>query len=175
MDADALIERLGLVPLPMEGGYFAETYRSDEVIPASALHARYARDKALCSAIYYLLTPGVVSLMHRLTSDEVFHFYAGDPVEMLKLCPDGSHEVVIIGSDIQAGQTPQVVVDRGVWQGCRLVPGGKWALMGTTVSPAFDFDDYEAGDRDELISRYPDRADLIRLLTPGRDDHENTK
>ena len=157
MEADALIATLGLKPLPIEGGYFAETYRSDETIPG--------RDKAISTAIYYLLTPDTVSRMHRLASDEVFHFYAGDAVEMLMLCADGASEVVIIGSDIEAGHAPQAVVPRGVWQGCRLISGGKWALMGTTVAPAFDYDDYEPGDRADLIRRYPNRADLIADLT----------
>ena len=165
MDADELIARLGLKPLPMEGGYFAETYRSEDVIPASALDPRYGRPKALSTAIYYLLTPGVASRMHRVASDEIFHFYAGDAVEMLRLHADGSHEVVIVGSDIEAGHAPQVIVPRGVWQGCRLMPGGKWALMGTTVSPAFDFDDYEPGDRADLIGQYPGCAEMIRELT----------
>ena len=165
MDARTLIEKLGLKPLPIEGGYFVETYRCDEVIAASALDGRYGREKALSTAIYYLLTPETVSLIHRLRSDEVFHFYAGDPVDMLQLMPDGLHARVLIGSDIEAGQTPQVVVPRGVWQGCRLMTGGRWALMGTTVAPAFDYGDYESGDRDELISRYPDCAELIRTLT----------
>jgi len=165
VDAQALIDKLGLKPLPIEGGYFAETYRSDETIPASALDSRYGRDKAFSTAIYYLLTGDVVSRMHRLASDEVFHFYAGDPVEMLRLFADGSHEVVILGGDVEAGQTPQVVVPRGVWQGCRLAPGGSWALMGTTVAPAFDREDYEPGDRDALIRAYPECAGLIRLLT----------
>jgi predicted cupin superfamily sugar epimerase len=173
VEADELIAKLGLKPLPIEGGYFAETYRSDETIPASAL--RIGRDKAVSSAIYYLLTPDTISRMHRLTSDEVFHFYAGDAVEMLMLSADGVSEVVTIGSDIEAGQRPQVVVPRGVWQGCRLTAGGEWALMGTTVAPAFDHEDFEPGDRADLIRRYPDRADLITNLTAGRDDYENTK
>ena len=167
MEADELIAKLGLKPLPIEGGYFAETYRSDETISASALRPGRGRDKAVSSAIYYLLTPDTVSRMHRLASDEVFHFYAGDAVEMLMMFADGASEVVLIGSDIEAGQRPQAVVPRGVWQGCRLIAGGKCALMGTTVAPAFDFDDYEPGDRNDLIRRYPDRADLILHLTQG--------
>lgn len=165
VDARALIEKLGLRPLPEEGGYFAETYRCDETVPGSALHPRYGRDKALSTAIYYLLTPGAVSLMHRLRSDEVFHFYAGDPVEMLQLLPDGSHRTILLGSDIEAGEAPQAVVPRGVWQGCRLAAGGNYALMGTTVAPAFDCEDYEPGDRDDLIRRYPACAEMIEALT----------
>lgn len=165
MDADVIIQTLGLKPLPMEGGYFFETYRCEEVIPASTLDGRYGQDKAISTAIYYLLTNNSVSLLHRIISDEVFHFYAGYPVEMLQLMPDGSCEIIILGSDIEAGQRPQVIVPRGVWQGCRLRSGGDWALMGTTVAPAFDFEDYEPGNREDLIRLYPDCAELIRTLT----------
>ena len=162
-----MIERLGLVPHPAEGGYFAETYRSDEAVPASALPARYGRDKALATAIYYLITPATFSAMHRLASDEVFHFYAGDAVEMLQLASDGSHRVIRLGSDVEAGELPQAVVPKFVWQGSRLAPGGEWALLGTTVAPAFDYDDYEQGDRGKLIEAYPACEGMIRALTRG--------
>ena len=165
MDVQHLIEKLGLTLLPREGGYFAETYRSDETISAPSLPPRYSRDKPFATAIYYLLTPDTFSAMHRLISDEVFHFYAGDPVEMLHLRPDGAHTVLMLGSDIEAGHTPQVVVPRRTWQGYRIIDGGKFALLGTTVSPGFDRADYEHGDRDELTRKYPDCADLIKALT----------
>jgi hypothetical protein len=103
--------------------------------------------------------------MHRLRSDEIFHFYSGDPVEMLQLWPDGSGRVVILGSDILNGMQPQVVIPRGVWQGARLLKNGKFALLGATVSPAFEFADYESGRRDELIRSYPKFQDLITALT----------
>jgi predicted cupin superfamily sugar epimerase len=103
--------------------------------------------------------------MHRLWSDEIFHFYSGDPVEMLQLSPDGSGRVAILGSDILNGMQPQAVVGRGVWQGARLLKGGKFALLGTTVSPGFEFADYESGHRDELIKSYPQFRELIIALT----------
>jgi predicted cupin superfamily sugar epimerase len=165
VNADDIIARLGLRPLPIEGGYFVETYRSSENVPASVLPARYGRDKALSTAICFLLTPDTFSAMHRLRSDEVFHFYCGDPVEMLHLCPDGGYRVCTLGNDIMSGEMPQVVVPAGTWQGCRLVKGGSYALMGTTVAPAFDYDDYEQGDRDQLTKQYPECAELIRALT----------
>ena len=165
MNVRELVEKLGLEPHPVEGGYFRETYRSEDVLPAGALPHRYGGDRTLSTAIYYLLTPDTVSRMHRLRSDEIFHFYAGDPVEMLQLLPDGSHKVVLIGSDIPAGQLPQVIVPRGVWQGARLAEGGEYALMGTTVAPGFDFADYETGDRESLLRAYPACGDMIRKLT----------
>jgi predicted cupin superfamily sugar epimerase len=103
--------------------------------------------------------------MHRLGSDEVFHFYAGDPVDQIRLHPDGGFERVRIGPDLMSGQVPQTVVPRGVWQGAWLVNGGAWALLGCTVAPGFDFADYEHGDRAALTAGWPEAADLIAGLT----------
>ncbi len=164
MEARELIERLGLVPLPGEGGYYRESYRSRETIPASALPTRYACEKTFSTAIYYLVTPGNHSKLHRLPSDELFHFYLGDPVEMLLLHPDGLHERVVVGGDILAGQRVQQLAPAGCWQGTRLIEGGRWALLGTTVAPGFDFDDFEPGDPVALAAAYPAAADLIRRL-----------
>mgnify|MGYP000102446744 CR=1 FL=1 len=165
MDIKRLVDKLGLSVVPREGGHFAETYRSDESVPASALGSRHSRDKSVSTAIYYLLTADTFSEMHSLISDEVYHFYGGDPVEMLQLLPDGSHNLITLGSDILAGQAVQVVVPRGVWQGSRLKSGGEYALLGTTVAPGFDSSDYEHGDRERLIRDYPDCARMIRSLT----------
>lgn len=122
LTVEALCRILGLIPHPVEGGYFAETYRSVEQLPASGLPSRYGAARAASTAIYYLLTPDTFSAMHRLASDEIFHFYLGDPVEMLHLHPDGSHRVLVIGPDLEAGQRPQVIVPRHIWQGARLIP-----------------------------------------------------
>ena len=162
-----VIELLRLESLTQEGGYFRETYRSELVIPRNALPDDYDGGRSVSTAIYYLLTPTDHSALHRVRSDEVFHFYAGDVVEMLQLWPDGSGEVVRIGSDLAAGQVPQVVVPAGVWQGARLAAGGRWALLGTTVAPGFEFADYEHADRDELVGQYPPFAELIAALTSG--------
>ena len=163
---EALCALLGLVPHPAEGGFFRETYRSADLVPPGALPARYRGPRAAATAIYYLLAPDTVSAMHRLATDEIFHFYLGDPVEMLHLRPDGTHRVTILGPDLEAGQRPQVVVPRDVWQGARLVPGGRLALLGTTVAPGFDFADYETGERAALLARHPGARDLIVALTP---------
>jgi predicted cupin superfamily sugar epimerase len=164
VNPEDIIRALNLAPLPEEGGYFRETYRANEATDAHALPARYGRAKAHATAIYYLLTPDTVSALHRLPSDEVWHFYSGDPVEMLLLFPDGGGRFVAIGA-FAAGFEPQRVVRRGVWQGSRLMAGGRWALLGTTVAPAFDFADYEAGNRDDLARAYPDFADAVHSLT----------
>jgi uncharacterized protein len=165
LKAEDLIAALQLQPLPLEGGYFRETYRSPEQLPASALHGHYRTDKAISTAIYYLLTPQSFSALHRLPADEIFHFYLGSPVQMLQLWPDGHGRLLTLGPDVLAGQSPQVIVPCGVWQGSFLRPGGSYALLGTTMAPGFDFADYEAGNREHLVQMYPDHAELIRRLS----------
>jgi hypothetical protein len=165
LTARQIITMLKLKPLEIEGGYFVETYRAQERIAHSALPKRYRGRKPFATAIYYLLTPGSFSAMHRLRSDEIFHFYAGDPVELLLLAPRGRAERAVLGTDLARGQRPQIVVPRGVWQGARLIRGGTWALLGTTVAPGFEYADFELGRRRLLLKRYPRRAALIAALT----------
>ena len=160
MDAETIIRQLGLQPHP-EGGFYRETYRSGETIAAAALPPRYGKDRSFSTAIYYLLTPDSFSSLHRLQSDELFHFHLGDPVTMLQLHEDGRGETITLGQDILAGQQLQVVVPRGVWQGMFLNDGGRFALLSTTVSPGFDFADFEVGTRDALIRRYPSCTAMI--------------
>ncbi len=148
-------------PLAGEGGFYTETYRCGERIAEADLPAGYAGPRSFGSAILYLLTPDTFSRLHRLKSDEVFHFYLGDPVTMVQLHPDGSDEVITLGQDILNGQRVQVAVPGGSWQGCFLDAGGRFALMGTTVAPAFDFTDFEPADRKTLLKQYPAQKDLI--------------
>jgi predicted cupin superfamily sugar epimerase len=161
MTADEVIERLRLQPHPVEGGFFRETYRC-----AGSLD-RAGDRRSISTAIYYLLTPKTVSALHRLPGDEVFHFYAGDPVRMLQLWPDGSTRTLVLGTDLRAGQVPQLVVPGGVWQGSVLIEGGSWALLGATMAPGFDYADYASGDRAELITQYPGEEKMIERLTPA--------
>ena len=164
MKAEEIIDMLNLKPLPAEGGFFIESYRADE--SPEVLPSRYHNERRCFStAIYYLLTPDTISAMHKLPSDEIFHFYAGDLVEMLQLFPDGSGRVIKIGSDLKAGLRPQVVVPRGTWQGSRLAAGGHFALLGTTVAPGFEFSDFEPGAREMLVDLYPEYQNLICQLT----------
>jgi predicted cupin superfamily sugar epimerase len=154
-----VIAALGLEPHPLEGGFFRETYRTRQKVPG--------QERPLATAIYYLLTPNSCSALHRLPGDELFHFYLGDPVRQLHLRPDGSSEVVTLGTDVAAGQRPQVLVPGGVWQGACLADGGRLALLGTTMSPGFAYPDYETGDRAELTRQYPAFAEMIERLTRG--------
>lgn len=165
MTAEELIRTLGLQPHPKEGGYFVETYRSGGEIPQALLGADYSGPRAYSTAIYFLLTPDTFSAMHRLPTDEIFHFYLGDPVEMLQLHPGGVVVRETLGADLGAGLRPQLLVPGGVWQGSQLCEGGRFALMGTTVAPGFDFDDYETGRRETLIAAYPEAHEMIVALT----------
>ncbi len=163
--AREIIDRLQLVPLTIEGGHFRETYRSSMTVTAGTFPNDYGGDRSVSTAIYYLLTPETFSAIHRVKSDEVFHFYAGDAVEMLQLWPNDEAKVITIHNDLAAGHEPQVIVPAGVWQGCRLVRGGQWALMGCTVAPGFDYSDFELGDRAALLMAYPEYSILITELT----------
>ena len=163
MTADELKRLLRLEPLPGEGGFFAETYRSRETLPAGALGPG-TPGRSLATAIYYLVTPESFSALHRLRADEMFHFYLGDPVEMLQLAPDRGGRVVLLGTDLAAGMRPQILVPAGVWQGMKLAAGGRFALLGTTVSPGFDVADFELGPRETLAAAYPAFRERIAAL-----------
>jgi len=152
---DELIRLLKLAPHPKEGGHFRETYRSPTL----------SNGRSIATAIYYLLTPQTFSAIHRLPGDEIFHHYLGDAVDMLRLHPDGKGEIVRIGKNIAAGETPQMLVPGGVWQGSRLVAGGAFALLGCTMSPGFDYADYEHGSRPQLMEAFPIFTEMIAALT----------
>jgi len=169
MLAQEIIDRLALQPLPVEGGYFGETYRAEETLGVDALPDRYTSPRSLGTAIYYFLHSGHVSALHRLQTDEIYHFYLGQPVELLLLYPDGSAETRRLGTDLTSGERPQIVVPRGVWQGLQLVKpelADGFALLGTTMAPGFDPTDFELGSRSPLLASYPQFAAQILLLTP---------
>jgi predicted cupin superfamily sugar epimerase len=153
MTADLLIKLLDLKPHP-EGGFYRETYRSPLALPDG---------RSASTAIHYLLVPGAVSKLHRLKHDEVFHFYLGDPVTWTLLTSSGTREVTL-GNDLLKAQQPQMMVPAGTWFGGSLAQGGKYALMGTTVAPGFEFQDFELGDRAKLLESYPScREEILRL------------
>ncbi|MEE8573772.1 MAG: cupin domain-containing protein [Thermodesulfobacteriota bacterium] len=165
MKADDLILELGLAPLPEEGGYFTETYRSELKLPERVLGGSYLGERSGGTAIYYLLTPDTFSTMHRLPGDEIYHLYLGGPVETLMLYEDGTGETFRIGTDIKGGERPQLVIPARAWQGSRLASGVEFALIGATMAPGFEFADFEVGGRAELSGEYPDYKELIEKLT----------
>jgi predicted cupin superfamily sugar epimerase len=166
MTADEVKKLLELQPHPREGGWYVRTWEAEEFVsPDSFKDARYAGERRTSTAIYYLLEPETFSEMHVLESDEIFHHYLGGAVEMLQLFADGSSAVTVLGKDIAAGEKLQHVVPRGVWQGSRMLRDGEWALLGCTVSPGFEFEDYRDASAKELIAKWPDHTERIRKLT----------
>lgn len=154
------VERLGLEPHP-EGGFYRETYRSDELI--GNLPHRYCGLRAFGTAIYFLLRAGEVSRLHRLRSDEIWHWYGGGALVVGTLSADGTWTEHRLGFDWQAGERPQLVVARGAWFGAWVAAGGDFALVGCTVAPGFDFADFEfAGP--ELAARYPQHRQALAKL-----------
>jgi hypothetical protein len=147
-----MIEKLDLVPLEGEGGMYRYTYAG-----APDLNGR-----SVYSAIYYLLTEHSFSHMHQLDADEIYHFYMGDSLELLLLYPDGKAECRVLGCDLAQGEVPQILVPAGCWQGSRVIQGGKYALVGTTMAPAYDAEKYVHGDSEKLCELYPEAADKIR-------------
>jgi predicted cupin superfamily sugar epimerase len=165
---EALIQHFNLRPLPVEGGLYVQTFRSDETYTGDCLPARYAGlDHAFGSAILMLLTddPNSFSALHRLTTDEIYHFYLGDPIELTLLYPDGVFQTVVLGQNVLAGEQVQFVIPAGVWQGSRLKAGGSFALFGTTMAPAFQVEDFEAANRENLSTTYPQARERINALT----------
>lgn len=144
--AAEIVELLGLEPLPDEGGMFRRTHID-----------------AHSSAIYYLLTTPDFSALHTLTATETYHWYAGSPLRLLLLHPDGRAEEPVLGPDLAAGERPQVVVPAGTWQGSN--SAGEWTLVGTTTAPPFDWTGFRLGDRADLTARWPDATNRIAGLT----------
>jgi len=155
MEIQEIIDKLELSPLPVEGGMFRQTYLS-----------KFLSDgRPMGTSIYYLLSKVVFSHLHLLDVDEIYHFYLGDPVELYQIDKSGHLTKTILGQDILAGQHVQTVVPSGIWQGSRLAPGGKWALLGTTTTPGYLDSKYTHADGDELIKRFPQHTDVIEMLT----------
>ena len=169
--AEEIIERYHLVPLEFEGGMFCQSYYSDEMLPGSAIPGREG-DHPVGTAIMFLISGNGYSRLHRLPTDEIWHYYMGDTVEMLQLEPDGSGRKVYLGHDILNGEEVQTTVTRGTWQGAHLAEGGSWALVGTTMAPGMLGIDYEDGDRDALRAQYPEFAGLIDVLLAGAPAYE---
>lgn len=165
LSVESIIELYGMSPLEVEGGYFVETYRAGENVDVGGLPDRYVGGRDFSTAILYLLPAGQCSRLHRVKSDEIFHFYLGDAVEMVQLLDDGMCKKITLGSDITAGEMVQVIVPAGTWQGAYVRQGGKFALMGCTVAPGFEFEDFEIGEKNKLLGQYPEAQEVIERLT----------
>jgi uncharacterized protein len=160
------IERLQLEAHP-EGGYFRQTYRSDLVIAREALPAGFTGARSASTAIYFLLEGKNFSAFHRLRSDEVWHFYVGSPLVVDVIAPSGARSAILLGNDLEAGQVPQAVVPAGCWFASHVADWKSFAVVGCTVAPGFDFEDFEMGKQAELVAQYPQHRDVIERLTRG--------
>ncbi|MDB6127934.1 MAG: cupin [Verrucomicrobia bacterium] len=158
--AAEIVARLGLLPLPREGGFFRRTWQSTTQLP---------NGRAASSSILFLLTPDDFSSWHRLRSDELWSFHDGDPIELVQLdAANGSPRATILGTNWSTGEVPQCSVPENVWQAARLKPAGVqrgWALVGCTVTPAWDEKEFELGRREIMLREFPGAADWIRALT----------
>ncbi len=165
MTADEVKQLLQLQPLAIEGGFFRETYRSRCHVAAEYLPAGIRGPRSIGTAIYYMITPETFSPLHRLPGAEIFHFYLGDAAIMLQLLPDGSSQTMTMGSDLPADSSRKwwSVAECGRDASSYLAASSR--CMGTTMSPGFDYADYENGDREQLIAQYPNAAEDIRQYT----------
>lgn len=163
MTIPELITHFHLHPHP-EGGWYAQSYRSTESIPAAALPERFSGDRLFSTAIYFLLEQGNFSAFHRIKSDECWHFYSGDPLEIFILYTDGSLQVVTLGPSIDKGQHFQFVVSANCWFASRPAAGSRYCFVGCTVAPGFDFTDFEMANASGLSKEYPSHLAIIETL-----------
>jgi predicted cupin superfamily sugar epimerase len=160
--AEELITRLKLVR-HLEGGWYRESYRAAGTVPGILLSQRFSGDRAFSTAIHFLLEKGDISALHRIKSDELWHFYAGAALTVHVFTPEGDYYPLKLGSDLARGESFQAVVPAECWFGAETK--GEYSLVGCTVAPGFDFSDFEMGSREQLLRRFPAHADLIRRLT----------
>ncbi len=158
------IEQLGLQPHP-EGGFFKEIYRSSEEIDVESLPPRFNGCRNFATSIYFLLGKNDFSAFHRIAGDELWHFYSGSPLTVYVIDNDGNLEEINLGSDLENGQKFQAVVKAGCWFGSKLTAEGEFALVGCTVAPGFDFEDFEMAKRADLLDQFPQHRKIIEVLT----------
>lgn len=166
MDAADVIRLLALEPLPVEGGFFRQTY-SGELRLSAELLPNHRSERSITSVIYYLLTADTKSRLHRLVTDEMWHFYLGDPVDLHVFSADDDYTKFELGHDLLGGQTVQAVVPARSWFGAQLQSGGRWALMACALAPAYDEEDFSLPTETKfaaLLDRYPAQREILRLL-----------
>ena len=165
MTKEEVIQLFDLKPLSFEGGYYRETFRNPDNIQAHCLPGRYSTTKSMMTSIYFLLTQDTRSVFHKLPTPEIYHFYIGDPVELIALKPGGEGKVITLGNEVSRDMTPQYIVPKDTWQGGILKNGGEFALMGTTMAPGFGPEDFVLPDKTKLLNDYPDYREYIEILT----------
>ncbi len=157
------VNAFGMQPHP-EGGYFAETYRSAEQIPHGSLPDRFTGDRPFSTAIYFLLESHHTSRLHRIQSDEVWHFYAGGPLDVFVISPEGELTIIRLGNDPEQGNVFQGVVRAGCWFGSKPAVGTAYSLVGCTVAPGFDFADFELAEGEAILAQFPQHRAVVDLL-----------
>jgi hypothetical protein len=164
MNVDLLVNKLNLEPHP-EGGYFKEVYRSSDIITQKALPEGFLGDRTIATAIYFLIEKNNFSALHKIKSDETWHFYYGDALEVIEIDENGVLKYTAIGNNLLAGETFQYTVKANTWFGSRVKIGGKFSLVGCTVAPGFDFNDFELGKKEDLLKLYPQHQKVIVEMT----------
>jgi len=162
--ADYYLKKLGLQKHP-EGGWFKEVYRSAEEIAGEHLPERFSGARHHSTSIYFLLTSDTFSAFHRIKSDELWHFYDGSSVTVYMIGNEGSYSQVTLGRNIENCEVLQCVIPHGVWFGAKVNSADSFCLVGCTVAPGFHFDDFELGEREELLKLFPQHKKIIEKLT----------
>ena len=164
MTVDTLVKELDLLPHP-EGGYYKETYRSEGKITQACLSSDFSGERNMATGIYFLIEKGNFSALHKIKSDETWHFYYGDALEVIEINEQGKLTITQIGSNILQGNTFQYTVKANTWFGSRVNSNGQFSLVGCTVYPGFDFNDFELANRQDLIQLFPQHQNIIVELT----------
>ena len=165
-DIDYFVEGMQLQPHP-EGGFYREVYRSEGVIPQSALPEKFTGSRAYATGIYFLISQNNFSAFHRISSDELWHFYAGGALQVHVIHTDGRYELIRLGNRIHEGEVFQAMVPAGAWFASECAPGVDFSLVGCTVAPGFDFSDFELAKAELLSGQFPAQGELIRRLCRG--------
>lgn len=163
---EKIIKKLELKPHP-EGGFFRESYRSSGSINPESLDSSYHGSRNYCTCIYFMLTSENFSAFHRIKQEEIWHFYDGSPIRLHIISAEGKYESYLIGRNILEGEVPQLVVKGGDWFAAEVTEKNSFALVGCTVSPGFDFKDFELADKTSLVSKFPKHREIIQKFTRG--------
>lgn len=164
LQKEDIIRQLNLTPHP-EGGYYRQTYKSEEKITINTSEEEDNKSRSYSTCIYFLLTSYNFSAFHRIKQDEIWHFYDGSPIRLHTISKEGIYKSHIIGKDLLKGETPQLVVKGGDWFASEVIDDNSFSLTGCTVAPGFDFDDFELMERSKGIKRFPTHKDIITQLT----------
>jgi predicted cupin superfamily sugar epimerase len=163
-DAAYWIQKLDLQPHP-EGGFYRQTYQADLFLSEEALPPNFKGPRPASTAIYFLLAGENFSAFHRLQSDELWHFYLGGSLIIHVIEPNGSYSRIHLGNDPEADEMLQAIVKGGCWFASEVKDGKSFALVGCTVAPGFDFEDFELAKGQELLQRYPEHREVIHRLS----------